>query len=216
MIKEIPVFNIAGEKISSEIIDVSVEKPNIDVLHRYITAFCANQRQGNACTKTRGEVSGSGRKPWRQKGTGRARVGSIRNPLWRHGGVVFGPKPRDYRQNIPEKMKKIALRDSLMTRINEDALSLIKLLDEVKSPKTKMFADFLKKIGCSETKVLFILNRDFDKRNELVMSIRNIENVSYCYVEQINPYLILLNDRIIAQSDVFSVLKTIVAGDENV
>ncbi len=215
--REIPVYNLSGEKVGSENVQIDDFQPNMDVLHRYVVAFLANQRQGNASTKTRSDVSGSGRKPWRQKGTGRARVGSIRSPIWRHGGIVFGPKNRDYHQSLPEKMKNAALKDSLKTRIVEDRLILVNISDdEIKQPKTKIFSSFLKKIGLSENKILVVLNKNFQSRNELVKCIRNIENVSYCYAERINPYIVLTHDCIIAQSEVFPFLTNICCGERNV
>lgn len=216
MIKEISVLNLEGKRIGSESIEIPDTKPNMDIIHRYVVAFLANQRQGTASTKTRAEVSGSGRKPWRQKGTGRARVGSIRTPLWRHGGVVFGPKPRDYRQDLPEKMKDIALRDTIRTFIKEDGLILIDVSDGIKNPKTRIFSNFLKEIGFSGAKILVVIDRNFADRQLFIRCIRNIENLSYCYAEQINPYLLLTHDRVIAQKDIFPFLKKISAGEGNV
>ena len=95
------------------------------LIYEAVVNYLANQRQGTACTKTRGEVSGGGRKPWRQKGTGRARAGSIRSPLWRHGGTVFGPKPRDYSYSIPRKAKKNALKSALATKLAEKQLLVV-------------------------------------------------------------------------------------------
>ncbi|HON04878.1 MAG TPA: 50S ribosomal protein L4 [bacterium] len=215
--KEIRVYNLAGEKVRSENIQIEDFNPNMDVIHRYVVAFLANQRQGNASTKTRSEVSGSGRKPWRQKGTGRARVGSIRTPVWRHGGIVFGPKNRDYSQRLPEKMKNIALKDVLKTRILEDKLILINVsTDDIKQPKTKIFYNFLHKTGFLGNKILVVLNKNFQDRISFIRCIRNIENLSYCYVDQINTYVLLNNDCIIAQSEVFSSLSDICSGERNV
>ncbi len=216
MIKEIPVFNIEGEKIGIESVQLQDIKPNLDIIHRYVVAYLANQRQGTASTKTRAEVSGSGRKPWRQKGTGRARVDSIRTPIWRHGGIVFGPKPRDYNQRLPEKMKKLALRDSLFSAIEGDGFVILEIPDNIEKPKTKIFANFIGKAGLADKKVLFILNRNFAERDKVIRSIRNIENVSYCYAEQINPYLILTHDRIVAQKEIFPYLKDISSGESDV
>ncbi|HOK80986.1 MAG TPA: 50S ribosomal protein L4 [bacterium] len=216
MKKEIPIFNLNGEKIATESVNVPAEKPNMDVIHRYVVAFLANQRQGTASTKTRGEVSGSGRKPWRQKGTGRARVGSIRTPIWRHGGIVFGPKPREYSQCLPEKMKKLALRDTLRTTMIDDGLILIDVKEGINNPKTKIFSEFLKKAGLSQVKVLVVVDNKFEQKDAVIRCIRNIENVSYCYAEQINPYLILTHDKIVAQRAVFPLLRKFCAGEENV
>lgn len=216
MTREIPVLNLEGEKISSVSIEIPESKPNMDIIHRYVVTFLANQRQGNSSTKTRSEVSGSGRKPWRQKGTGRARVGSIRTSIWRHGGVVFGPKPRDYRKDIPGKMKDIALRDTIRTLINEDGFVLIDISNGIKSPKTKIFYSFLQKAGLSESKILLVIDRNFADRQQLIRCIRNIGNLSYCFAEQVNPYLLITHDKIIVQKDAFQFFKEISAGEGNV
>ncbi|MCX7706352.1 MAG: 50S ribosomal protein L4 [bacterium] len=215
MAKEISVLNLEGEKIGAEQIEIPDFKPNMDVIHRYVVAFLSGQRQGTSSTKTRAEVSGSGRKPWRQKGTGRARVGSIRTPIWRHGGVVFGPKPRDYRKDIPEKMKDIALRDTLRTLISNDGLVLVDIADGIKNVKTRVFANFLEKAGLSESKVLVLIDKNFADREKLIRCIRNIENISYCYAEQINPYLLLTHDKLVAQKNVFQFLKNISSSGES-
>ncbi|MCM8763846.1 MAG: 50S ribosomal protein L4 [Candidatus Omnitrophica bacterium] len=217
MNKIIPIFNLDGEKVNTQVMELLEVKPNMDVIHRYVSAFLSNQRLGTASTKTRAEVSGSGRKPWRQKGTGRARVGSIRSPLWRHGGIVFGPKPRDYNCHLPDKMKRIALRDALTALIGDDGLVGIDISDGIKNPKTKIFSGFLKKIGLDKMKVLVVIDRNSAYKDHLIRCIRNIENLSYCYAEQINPYLILTHERIIAQKEILSLLKKrLSSGEENV
>ncbi|MCM8822168.1 MAG: 50S ribosomal protein L4 [Candidatus Omnitrophica bacterium] len=216
MNKTIPIFNLDGEKINTENVELIDAKPNMDVIHRYVVAFLANQRQGTSSTKTRSDVSGAGKKPWRQKGTGRARIGSIRSPLWRHGGIVFGPKPRDYTCHLPDKMKRIALRDTLNALIGDDGLVGIDVSDGIKTPKTKVFSIFLKKIGLDKAKVLVVLDRNSAHKDEFLMCIRNIENLSYCYAEQINPYLIMTHERIIAQTGILPLLKKISSGEVNV
>jgi len=206
--KEIPIFDISGQTVGKELLDIEISGVNKDVLHRYVVAYLANQRQGNASTKTRGEVSGSGRKPWRQKGTGRARVGSVRNPVWRHGGVVFGPRRnRDYRQDIPAKMKKKALGDALKARIAEAKIALIDLSGIAPQPKTKPLVLFLKNTGLIDTKILFVLDKNDARRQVIIKSLRNIKNVEYCYADQMNPYGILKNDMLIAQREAFPLLK---------
>mgnify|MGYP000680993238 CR=1 FL=1 len=122
---KIPVYNIDGEIIGEEVVEIKDKKINKDVLYYYVNAYLTNQRQGTSSTKTRGEVSGGGRKPWRQKGTGRARVGSIRNPIWRGGGVVFGPKPKKYRVKLPKKMKRKALCEAIKDKLIEDSCLFI-------------------------------------------------------------------------------------------
>jgi large subunit ribosomal protein L4 len=207
--KEIPVLDMNGQHIGKETLEIDTTcGVNADILHRYVVAYLANQRQGNASTKTRGEVSGSGRKPWRQKGTGRARVGSTRNPVWRHGGIVFGPKKnRDYRQDLPEKMKRRALQDALKSRIVEDRMMLLEMALASDSPSTKVFTLFLKKAGFGKAKILFVLDKKDARRMALVKSLRNIANTEYCYADQLNPYGVLRNDLLIAQKEAFPQLK---------
>jgi large subunit ribosomal protein L4 len=134
----LPVFDSQGKEIDTIKLDATVfdGSQNADCLHQAIQGYLANQRKGLASTKTRGEVSGGGKKPWKQKGTGRARVGSTRSPLWRHGGVVFGPHPRDFSYEIPQKIKALALKTSLNAKLIENNFIV---LDEFKvdAPKTK-------------------------------------------------------------------------------
>ncbi|MCX8082559.1 MAG: 50S ribosomal protein L4 [bacterium] len=214
--KKINTYNMAGEIIGEEFLSEELVggTPNQNVIYYYITAYLANQRQGTSSTKTRGEVSGSGKKPWRQKGTGRARVGSIRTPLWRHGGVVFGPKPRNYRQCIPQKVRKIALREALKCKIQEDALALF-ITENIEKPRTKIFADFLKKLGYNGKKVLFILNNEQWKNNVIVKSLRNIKSVKYDLPERLNAYTIINVDKIIADKNTFDAIKNFLGGDHN-
>lgn len=132
----VPIFNKEGKEVDSIKLNVSVFDGVVNeaAIYQAINCFRANQRKGLAATKTRGEVSGGGKKPWKQKGTGRARVGSTRSPLWRHGGVVFGPHPRDFSYEIPEKIKNIALKSSLNAKVKDNNFIV---LDEVKLDSTK-------------------------------------------------------------------------------
>lgn len=206
--KKINIYNISGDIVGEEFLpeELISGTPNQDVVYYYVKAYLANQRQGTASSKTRGEVSGSGKKPWRQKGTGRARVGSIRTPLWRHGGVVFGPKPREYREDIPKKVKRMAFKEVLKSKIQEDRLSLF-IPEEMNEPETKVFANFLKKIGYSGEKVLFVLDEKKEKNEIIVKSLRNIEAVFYDFPNRLNAYTILNCDRIIADKDIFNLIK---------
>ena len=134
----LPIYNTEGKEVDTIKLDAAIfdGSQNLNCLHQAVLGFLANQRKGLASTKTRGEVSGGGRKPWKQKGTGRARVGSNRSPLWRHGGVVFGPHPRDFSYEVPQKIKKSALKTSLNLKLKENNLTI---LDDFKieAPKTK-------------------------------------------------------------------------------
>jgi large subunit ribosomal protein L4 len=201
--------NIVGER---EINEEILKKPiNKDVLYYYVVSYLANQRIGTHSTKTRGEVSGGGKKPWRQKGTGRARVGSIRNPIWRHGGIAFGPKPRDYYIRLPKKVKRKALIESIRDKLMENRIAFIKI-DKIEKPKTKIFSNFLKKVGLDNEKVLFIFKDAMDKNK--ILSVRNLPNVSYDYIEKINAYEILNSDRLIIEDDSYEKIKNFLEGGE--
>ena len=154
---EAPHFSAAGAKkkavaLPATLFDGTV---NTHALHRAVVTFLANQRQGTHATLTRPLVSGGNQKPWRQKGTGRARQGSIRAPHWRHGGVVFGPHPRDYRLAIPKKVRQLARKSALNARAGEGALLVIDELAYA-SPKTKPLAELLEKLGVAGRKVLVL------------------------------------------------------------
>src|SRR5690606_39240883 len=150
-------FSASGEpgearELPEEIFDGVV---NEAVLHQVVKAYLANQRQGNASTKTRSEVKGGNSKVWRQKGTGRARQGSIRAPHWRGGGIAFGPSPRDYHQDIPKKVKALARRSALNARALREEIALVERFD-LDAPKTKQVVDLLRKIGAGDKKVLIL------------------------------------------------------------
>ena len=151
------VYDVKGKEIESLLLDKKVFSGEVNkkVLYQVIRMYNANQRQGTASTKTRGEVSGGGKKPWRQKGTGRARAGSTRSPLWRHGGVIFGPHPRDHHYDMPVNIKRLGLLSSLNAKINESKMIAVESLDlqEAKTQKLKKIIDALKLSG----RVLFIL-----------------------------------------------------------
>jgi len=161
------------------------------LIYEAVINYRANQRRGTACTKTRGEVSGGGRKPWRQKGTGRARAGSIRSPLWRKGGVVFGPKPRDYSYQIPKKAKRNALKSALAMKLKENKIIIVDNL-ELDEPKTKKGLEIIKNLEIDSG--LFI---DTNKNKNLILAIRNIPKMKAIGWEDVNIYDVLLYDKII-------------------
>ncbi len=156
-------------------------------LHQVIKAYLANQRQGNAATKTRGEVSGGKRKPWRQKGTGRARQGSIRAPHWRGGGVVFGPTPRSYHQDVPKKVKALARRSAFNTRALADEVVVIERFD-IDLPKTRRMTDLLGRIGIADRKLLILTDGN---NPEVYLSARNLPNVQVLPFHQASAYDVL-------------------------
>jgi len=158
------------------------------LLYESVVNYMANKRRGTASTKTRGEVSGGGRKPWRQKGTGRARAGSIRSPLWRKGGTVFGPKPRDYSYRLPKKERRNALKSALALKFSEDRLLIFESLDFA-SPKTKEAAKLLNELKLDSALVV----ENHQNRN-LFLSLRNLPRVKAIDQSQLSPYDILNHD----------------------
>ncbi len=166
---------------------------NEPVVHQAVVCYLANQRQGTASAKGRSDVRGGGKKPFRQKGTGRARAGTIRSPIYRGGGVVFGPHPRDYRQALPKKMKRLALRSTLSSRAKSGDIVVVGDLD-YSEPKTKRFAELLKNLDGYDKKVLFVL----EKTNSVVIkSARNIPKVRVMLDSMLNAYEVLWADKII-------------------
>jgi len=181
------VYSAQKEKVGD--IDVSDEvfgvEPKVGVLHEVVKWQLAKRRSGTASTKTRAEVRGGGRKPWRQKGTGRARVGSIRSPLWRHGGVAHGPKPRDYSYTLPKKVRKLALKMALSDKVASDRIFVIRDfgVDEI---KTKKVAELLNQFGCQKA-MMVTLDRD----NTIELSARNIPGVKVLAEKGLNVYDLL-------------------------
>ena len=164
-----------GKKIGELVLDKKLfgHEINIPLLHQVTLMYQAAQRQGTASTKTRRYVRGGGKKPWRQKGTGRARTGSIRNPLWRGGGVVFGPHPRDYSYSMPAKMKNLAIRSGLISKLTDGKLHILDKV-ELKEPKTKLFQAILDSLKVKRT-TLVILDKVDDN---IKKASRNIPGVS--------------------------------------
>jgi large subunit ribosomal protein L4 len=159
---------------------------NDGLMHDAVRQYLASRRAGTHATKTRGEVAGSGRKPWRQKGTGRARVGEVRNPLWRAGGTVFGPKPRDYAYRMPRKMFRAALRSALTARFRDSAVNVIDKF-ELADHRTKPFAETLSTLGFRR-KVLLV---DDAANSNLVLAARNLPEVSLLTNLSLTPYQVL-------------------------
>lgn len=179
-------------KLDAEIFGI---EPNLDVLHQVVNAQLAAARAGTASTKRRGEVRGGGRKPWRQKGLGRARHGSIRSPIWVGGGVAHGPQPRDYTQRTPKKMKRLALRSALSARASESAVRVVEDLDWT-TPKTKQAAALLEAIDATGKTLLVLGQRD----SVAAKSFRNLADVRIVDSGHLTPYDILWSDRVVFTS----------------
>jgi large subunit ribosomal protein L4 len=171
---------------------------NEHALHRAVVTYLANQRQGTHDTRTRSEVSGGNQKPWRQKGTGRARQGSIRAPHWRHGGIVFGPHPRDYRLGIPKKVRQLAKKSALNARAREAALLVVDVL-AYETPKTKTLAELLAKLGVADKKVLVLTAGTGGSAHNVYLSGRNIPNVQVMRFADATAYEILWSDAVVVE-----------------
>lgn len=174
---------------------------NEAVLHQAVKAYLANQRQGNASTKTRGQVAGGGKKIWRQKGTGRARQGSIRAPHWKGGGVVFGPTPRDYHQDLPRKVRALARRSAFNTRAQREQISVIERFD-VEAPKTRQVVELLEKIGLGARKVLILTN---GVNSNIYLSVRNLPNVRVLPYREASVYDLLNANELLIEESAFEV-----------
>ena len=192
---KIAVRNSRGEPVSEmEVSDVVFGAPiNEAVMHQALVRQEANRRAGTHDTKTRGEVRGGGRKPYRQKGTGRARQGSIRAPHYRKGGIVFGPHPRDYRQDIPRKMRVIALRSALSARVAEEALIVVESLD-FPTPSTKQMRELLQTLGVGRSALVVVP----DAAPTVFQSARNLERVTPVRALNLNILAILRHETIVA------------------
>ena len=211
-----PVLNIykldgsqAGTvEVNNEIFGI---EPNKTVMHEVLVAELAELRQGTASTKTRAEVRGGGRKPFRQKGTGRARQGSTRAPHMVGGGVVHGPKPRDYVKKVNKKVRKLALRSALATKINEGNLIV---LDDfaLETPKTKTFVNFAKTLDFVGQKQLFVVN-DFteDRDYNLYMSVRNIEKTFVLDSRELRIFWLIKQDKVILTKEALAAIEEVLA-----
>jgi len=189
-----PLFKADGTAGGDVKLDADVFgiEPNMDVLHQVVTAQLAAARGGNASTKTRAHVRGGGRKPWRQKGLGRARHGSIRSPQWVGGGVAHGPQPRSYRQRTPRKMKRLALRSALSARATEGAIKVVEDLDWT-APKTKQAVGLLSAIG-AEGKTLVVLTQLDGSAGK---SFRNLPEVRLVEPGHLTAYDVLWSDQVV-------------------
>ena len=204
----VQVVDMQGKKVSTVDLADSIFgiEPNAAVMHMMVVSYLANQRQGTQSALTRSEVSGGGRKPWRQKGTGRARQGSTRAPQWYHGGVVFAPKPRDYRFSVNKKVKRLAMKSALSAKAQAEEIIVIDKIafDEIKTAKA---AAMLSAVG-SERKALIVLPEVDEKA---IKSYRNIPGVKTAQVNELNVYDILNADKLIIAKDALTKIEEVYA-----
>ncbi|PDO11310.1 MAG: 50S ribosomal protein L4 [Candidatus Reconcilbacillus cellulovorans] len=205
---KVAVYNMNGEQVGEiELSDaVFGIEPHVHAMHEVVLMQQASMRAGTHKTKTRGEVSGGGRKPWPQKGTGRARQGSIRAPQWKGGGVVFGPVPRSYAYKLPKKVRRLAMRSALSSKVRDNELIV---LDELRfeRPKTKAFVGMLKRLNV-DRKAL-VVSGDFDENAAL--SARNIPGVKFIAADGINVLDVLRHDKLILTKDAVAKVEEVFA-----
>lgn len=202
----ISVYDMTGKQtgtmeLSADIFGI---EPNVAVMHSAVINYLANQRQGTQSTKTRSEVSGGGRKPWRQKGTGHARQGSTRSPQWTHGGIALGPKPRSYRFALPKKVRRLALKSAFSSKVMADEMLVLESLS-LEEIKTKTIVNMLNALG-ADRKVLLVLP---EKDEKIVLSARNIPGVKTALVNTLNVYDILNCDKFIVVKDAVAQLEEV-------
>lgn len=205
---KVAVYNIEGQQVGDmELSDAVFAAPvNEALLHEAVVMYRANQRQGTSDTKTRAEVAGGTKKPWRQKGTGRARVGNNRSPIWRHGGITFGPHQRDYSWAMPKKSRHAALRSALSAKVRDGEVVIIDQF-AISEPKTKVVADALKKLNAP--KGALIVSADFD--TNVYRSARNIPGVAATAARNINVYDVLSHDRVVMTKDAVAKVEEVLA-----
>ena len=202
------VFNMAGEKIGEIELSEAIFgiEPNKSVLHDSVKNHLANLRQGTQSALTKGEVSYTTRKPWRQKGTGRARAGYAGSPVWYHGGVAFAPKPRDYSYTLNKKVRRLALKSALSAKAAEDEIVVIDGL-KVEDIKTKPFAEFLRKVGVQGKALVVTENVD----EKVVKSARNIAGVRTTIATILSPYMILTSGKMIIDKAALAKIEEVFA-----
>ncbi len=196
---KVQVFNQSGEKVKEVNVPKSISSYPVKehLIYEAVVQYRANQRQGSASTKNRGDVRGGGRKPWKQKGTGRARAGSTRSPLWKDGGTTFGPHPRDYSYRIPKKARQNALRSAVSSKIAENSLIVLDSL-EFKEPKTKEAAQLVKALHLESALVV-----DRRENKNLFLSVRNLPKIKAVDYQHVNIYDVLNFKRIVFTEKAF-------------
>ena len=203
----VAIYNMSGSKVGEMELSDAIfgQEVNVPAMHAYVKAYLANQRQGTQSAKTRAEVSGGGKKPWRQKGTGRARQGSTRSPQWTHGGVVFAPKPRDYRLSLNKKLKRVALKSALSAKVAGEKFIV---LDSLELPEAKT-REMVKVLCNLKTESALIVT---DEVNETVVrAANNIQGVATTTVGMLNTYDVLKYDTVIATRDAVAKVEEVYA-----
>ena len=204
----IAVLNMQGQEVGQQELNDAVFgiEPNVSVMNDMVKNYLANQRQGTQSALTRSEVSGGGRKPWKQKGTGRARQGSTRAPQWTHGGIALGPKPRDYSYTLPKKVKRLALKSAFSTKVADNDLIVVDNI-AVEDYKTKTVVEMLSKLGADKKALIVMPEVD----QKLIKSAANIPGVKTALVNTINVYDILNCDKFIVAKSALEKIEEVYA-----
>ena len=202
---KVAVFNMEGAQVGEMDLNADVfdRQVNIPVMHQAVTLYLASQRRGTHSTKTKGLVSGGGKKPWKQKGTGRARTGSIRNPLWRGGGIIFGPQPRSYGFSMPRKLRRLALVSALSDKAQNNNLIVIENLS-LEAPKTKTMVALLSKLGTQNA--LLVVGKG---EENVQKSSCNLPKVLSVEASGINTYNVLYHDKLIISKDALALIEEV-------
>ncbi len=205
---EYTVKNWQGEQVGQQTFEMKVAKEESasHIVHRALVRQMTNARKGTANTKTRSEVRGGGRKPWRQKGTGRARAGSIRSPLWRGGGVIFGPKPREFNLDMNRKERKLALRTAFASRI-DDLIVVEEFASQMSRPKTKELVQAVTRWGSEPSNKTLLITSE--RNDNVYYSARNVENLKLLPANQLNVYDLLNADKIIVTASALEKIQEV-------
>lgn len=198
---QVPVFNLKAKKVGNQDLNDTVFgiEPNVPVMHQAHLRQRANARLGTSDTLTRGKVRGGGRKPWRQKGTGRARQGSIRSPQWRGGGVVFGPHPRSYSQDMPKKMRRLAIRSVLSVKAIDEQIVVVKGLNDIE-PKAKTMMELLTQLPASQRSTLIVIGPEGDYQ-AVYRAAGNLEGVKIIRSGYVNIHDVLTHERLLLTTE---------------
>ena len=201
----IAVLNLQGQTVERLPLDAARwgGRVNTDLLYQAVRMYRANERAGTASTKTRGEVSGGGKKPWKQKHTGRARAGSIRSPLWRHGGITFGPHPRDFTYTLPERIRRQALAEALAAKLRDHELIVLDAL-KAQAPKTKPFAGLLKQFGVTKPSLIVLAAWD----EPTVKSLRNLAQVTLRRAADLTAFDVLNYDKLLVAKEAWAIIES--------
>lgn len=205
---KVAVYNMQGAQVGEIELNDSVFgiEPNEAVMYDFVKMQLANKRQGTSSTKTRAEVRGGGRKPWRQKGTGRARVGSTRNPIWTGGGIAFGPKPREYSYRLPKKVRRLAMKSALSSKMRDNKVIIVEGFD-FEEPRTKLMVEALQALNAGKKTLVVTVDDDVN----LMKSARNIPGVTSLTAEFINVYDILNHETLLMTRDAVTRVEEVFA-----